>query len=189
MFPGDYTIIKSNESLNSIIERSGGLTEEAYPKGSRVIRDSTQVIINLEDNLKDGNNNFLVKAGDQIYVPKKPRVVLVTGNVALDGFIEYKPGKRFKYYLDQAGGLQVNTAKYLQLTQANGATFRVKRKGFFKNNPVVDDGATIRAIFELEPEREPFDMREVIVELTSITTSVLTLYFPMDRPLRKKGII
>ena len=45
----------------------------------------------------------------------------------------------------------------------------------------MDEGAVIRAIFELEPEREPFDMREVIVELTSITTSALTLYFLIDR--------
>ena len=105
----------------------------------------------------------------------------MTGNVVLDGFIEYKPGKRVRYYLDQAGGLQPNTAKYLQLVQANGATFRVKRKGLLKDNPVVDEGAVIRVIYELEPEREPFDMREVIVELTSITTSALTLYFLIDR--------
>ena len=180
-FPGSYTILNSNEPLRSIIERAGGLTDEAYPKGSRVIRDSTQVIINFGDNLQGGKNDFFIQAGDQISVPKKPGVVLVTGNVALDGFIEYETGKRLKYYLDQAGGLQPNTAKYFQLTQANGATFRVKRKGLLKENPVVDEGAVIRAIFELEPEREPFDMREVIVELTSITTSALTLYFLIDR--------
>ena len=55
---------------DSIIERAGGLTDEAYPKGSRVIRDSTQVIINFEDNLKDGKNDFLVQAGDQIMFQK-----------------------------------------------------------------------------------------------------------------------
>ena len=180
-FPGSYTILKSNESLRSIIERAGGLTDEAYGKGSRIVRDSTQVIIDFEDNLQGGKSDFIIQAGDSISVPKKPRVVLITGNVALDGFIEYEPGKRIKYYLDQAGGLQPNTAKYFQLTQANGATFRVKRKGLLKENPVVDEGAVIRAIFELEPEREPFDMREVIVELTSITTSALTLYFLIDR--------
>jgi protein involved in polysaccharide export with SLBB domain len=146
-----------------------------------VIRDSTQVIISLEDNLRGGTQDFLIRAGDQISVPKKPGVVLVTGNVALDGFIEYEKGKRVKYYLDRAGGLQPNTAKYFQLTQANGATFRVKRKGLLRDNPVVDDGAILRAIFELEPEKEPFDMREVIVELTSLTTSALTLYFLIDR--------
>ena len=36
-FPGSYTILNSNETLRSIIERAGGLTDEAYPKGSRVI--------------------------------------------------------------------------------------------------------------------------------------------------------
>ena len=180
-FPGRYTILNSNEPIRSIVERAGGLTDEAYAKGARVIRDSIQVIIDFEDNLQGGTNDFLVRAGDQISVPQKPGVVLVTGNVALDGFIEHEPGKRVKYYLERAGGLQPNTAKYFQLTQANGATFRVKRKGLLKENPVVDEGAILRAIFELEPEREPFDMREVLVELTSITTSALTLYFLIDR--------
>ena len=152
-----------------------------YPKGSRVTRDSIQVIVDFEDNIRAGKNDFILQAGDQISVPKKPGVVLMTGNVVLNGFIEYEPGKRVKYYLDQAGGLQPNTAKYFQLTQANGATFRVKRKGLLKENPIVDEGAVIQAIFELEPEREPFDIREVIVELTSITTSALTLYFLIDR--------
>ena len=112
-------------------------------------RDSTQVIIDFEDNMQGGKNDFLIQAGDQIIVPKKPGVVLMTGNVALDGFIEYEPGKRVKYYLDQAGGLQPNTAKYFQLTQANGATFRVKRKGLLKENPVVDEGAVIRLFSNL----------------------------------------
>tara|TARA_B100000989_G_scaffold295884_1_gene277872 strand:- start:2408 stop:5152 length:2745 start_codon:yes stop_codon:yes gene_type:complete len=180
-FPGSYAILSSNESLRSVIERAGGLTDEAYSKGSSVIRDSVKVIIDFEDNLMSGNNNFLIQAGDQINIPKKPRVVLITGNTVMNGFIEYEPGKRIKYYMDRAGGLQPNTSKYLQLTQANGAVFRVKRKGLFKNNPVVDEGAIIRAIFEQEPEREPFDLREIIVELTGITTSALTLYFLIDR--------
>lgn len=180
-FPGTYTILNSNEPLRSIVERAGGLTDEAYGKGSRLTRNGQQVIIDFENNLQGGKSDFLIQAGDQISVPKKPGVVLVTGNVALDGFIEYEPGKRVKYYLDRAGGVQPNTAKYFQLTQANGATFRVKRKGLLRENPVVDEGAILRAIFELEPEREPFDMREVLVELTSITTSALTLYFLIDR--------
>ena len=180
-FPGSYAILSSNESLRSVIERAGGLTDEAYSKGSSVIRDSIKVIIDFDDNLVSLKNDFLIQAGDQINIPKKPRVVLITGNMVMNGFIEYEPGKRIKYYIDRAGGLQPNTSKYLQLTQANGAVFRVKRKGLFKNNPVVDEGAIIHAIFEQEPEREPFDLREIIVELTSITTSALTLYFLIDR--------
>ena len=180
-FPGFYTILDNNEPLRSIIERAGGFTNEAYPKGSRIFRDTTQVIIDIENNVLTGQDDFMIQDGDMIVIPKKSRVVLVTGNVALDGYIEYQKGKRFNYYLDQAGGIQPNTAKYFELVQANGATFRVKRKGLLKKNPVVDEGAVIRAIFELEPEREPFDMREVLVELTSITTSALTLYFLIDR--------
>ena len=64
LFPGSYTILKSNESLRSIIERAGGLTDEAFGKGSRIVRDSTQVIIDFEDNLQGGKIDFIIQAGD-----------------------------------------------------------------------------------------------------------------------------
>ena len=52
------------------------------------------------------------------------------------------------YYLDQAGGVQENTRSIL-LTQANGATYKLRRRLlFFRQNPVVDEGATILTVTE-----------------------------------------
>ncbi|NJK97060.1 MAG: hypothetical protein HC905_20960 [Bacteroidales bacterium] len=37
-FPGLYSISNKNERISDLIKRTGGLTEEAYPKGARLIR-------------------------------------------------------------------------------------------------------------------------------------------------------
>ncbi len=182
-FPGAYTIIYENELLSEVIKRAGGITSEAYPMGARLKRDSLDVVIELDRILNnDLSADILLQKGDEVFIPKKPNTVLVTGNVALDGYFKYKPGEKFTYYFDQAGGMQPNTFKYLLLTQANGATYRIKRKGMFKDNPVIEDGAVIRAIFEPEkPSGEKITFREVLGETTAILTSALTIYLLVDR--------
>lgn len=37
-FPGSYSISNKNERISDLITRTGGLTEDAYPKGARLIR-------------------------------------------------------------------------------------------------------------------------------------------------------
>lgn len=183
MYPGNYSIIEENELLSKAIARAGGLTTEAYPRGAKLVRDSLDVIIELDKILSnDVQSDIKLKSGDSLFIPKQPNTVLVTGNVALDGYIKYRKGKRLTYYLDQAGGLQPNTFKYLLLTQANGATYRVKRKGIFKENPVVEDGAEIRAIYEpKKTEKERINFRKILDETLAVLTSTLTVYLLIDR--------
>lgn len=38
LFPGEYSISNKDERISDIINRAGGLTEEAYPKGASLIR-------------------------------------------------------------------------------------------------------------------------------------------------------
>jgi protein involved in polysaccharide export with SLBB domain len=182
-YPGSYTIVYENELLSQLIRRAGWITPEAYSKGARLKRDGKDVIIELDKILSnDITTDVLIKPGDEIFIPSNPNTVLVTGNVALDGLFKYKSGEKFTYYLDQAGGMQPNTFKYLLLTQANGATYRIKRKGLVKDNPIVEDGAVIRAIYEPEkPDTEKLTFREILGESTAILTSVLTWYLLIDR--------
>ena len=49
-YPGKYPISSSNEKITDIISRAGGLTEEAYPKSSRLVRDSIEVKVLLRKN-------------------------------------------------------------------------------------------------------------------------------------------
>lgn len=40
-FPGGYTLIRKNERLSDLIERAGGITNDAYVRGGRLIRRMT----------------------------------------------------------------------------------------------------------------------------------------------------
>ena len=175
-FPGQYTILEDNERLSEVLERAGGISPTGYAGGGRLIRDGEQVISDIGEAI-DGRerSDIIVQPGDRIVIPRRPNTVAVRGNVANEGLIKHEAGKRVGYYLDRAGGLRENTETIL-LTQASGATFRV-RTGWFRRTPRVDDGAIIEVIAEPEqPEsEESFDLSETLTEVTGILSSALTI--------------
>jgi protein involved in polysaccharide export with SLBB domain len=66
-----------------------------------------RMVIHISSNLKHWMNtssDVQVRAGDTIYVPKRPSVVLVDGSVYNPTGITFKPGKSAGWYLNQAGG-------------------------------------------------------------------------------------
>ena len=66
-----------------------------------------RLVIHIASDIKRWANtsaDVQVRAGDAIYVPKKPGIVLVDGSVYNPTGITYKPGKNAGWYLKQAGG-------------------------------------------------------------------------------------
>ena len=66
-----------------------------------------RMVVHISSNLKhwmNSSSDVQVRAGDTIYVPKKPSVVLVDGAVYNSTGITFKPGKSAGWYLSQAGG-------------------------------------------------------------------------------------
>ena len=66
-----------------------------------------RMVIHISSNLKrwmDTSSDVQVRAGDTIYVPKRPSVVLVDGSVYNPTGVTFKPGKSAGWYLSQAGG-------------------------------------------------------------------------------------
>jgi protein involved in polysaccharide export with SLBB domain len=45
-----------------------------------------------------------IRAGDTLYIPKRPAYVMVTGQVFNPAAVSYRPGKSAKWYLSQSGG-------------------------------------------------------------------------------------
>jgi protein involved in polysaccharide export with SLBB domain len=68
---------------------------------------SGRLVIHISNNVKRWANtstDIYVRNGDQIYIPKKPNIVIVDGSVYNPTAITYKPGKNAGWYLKQAGG-------------------------------------------------------------------------------------
>jgi protein involved in polysaccharide export with SLBB domain len=66
-----------------------------------------RMVIHISSNLKhwmNSSSDVQVRAGDTIYVPKRPSVVLVDGAVYNATGVTFKPGKSAGWYLSQAGG-------------------------------------------------------------------------------------
>ena len=175
-FPGTYTLLRENETLTEILRRAGGILPTGYPKGGRLIRENLQVIVEMDKAVSgDVTADIVLIPGDEINIPLQPQTVAVRGNVANEGLIKYEPGKRVTYYLDRAGGLRTDTESIL-LTQASGATFRVKRRGLFKSNPVVDEGARVLVTRKPPPEPgERVDISRTIVDGLAILSSTMTI--------------
>ena len=185
-YPGEYTLLRDNERLSSVIQRAGGILSTGYLKGGRLIRpeaqadqdfevqrEGEQVIVEMERAVR-GNpaEDVILRPGDEVVIPTQPNTVAVRGNVANEGLIKHEDGRRVDYYLDRAGGTRENTQDVF-LTQASGATFKVNT-GWFRRTPVVDDGAVIRV--EEEPEREQeIDYSQIASNVTQVLSSALTV--------------
>ena len=73
--------------------------ENTPPAGRLVIHVSTEV-----KRWANTSADVQVRAGDAIYVPKRPGIIVVDGSVYNPTGITYKPGKNAGWYLKQAGG-------------------------------------------------------------------------------------
>ncbi len=66
-----------------------------------------RMVIHISANMKhwaNTSNDVLVRAGDSLFIPKKPGTVMVDGSVYNPTAITFKPGKNAGWYLRQAGG-------------------------------------------------------------------------------------
>ncbi|MFC1784195.1 SLBB domain-containing protein [Candidatus Neomarinimicrobiota bacterium] len=172
--PGKYIIQKKEETLEDIITRAGGFSNNAYINGLRLYRDSTQVVLRGSD--------IFVAEGDSVIVPEAPGVIKIFGQVQRQGVVQYVKGKPLSYYIERAGGF-TNEAdkKRVVVNYANGDV-RLKKKYLFSLisiSPPVLDGSTIYVYrTKIKP---PFNTIQFLSATASAATSVVTLYLLYDR--------
>ena len=204
--PGPYAIFKDNLRISTLIQKAGGLTDEAYPAGATLYREDQEigkVVIKLEDILKDERSefNFIVKNGDRIDIPTgnefvtikgATRVKEVLGKGAIDFNNEikvpYQSGKDAMYYINEhAGGLADNADKSkIFVEHANGEIKRPKPGLFKKRYPIALQGSviTVGAKSEKEEERdekEKVDWTKVLGDSVGQAMSILTLILLIQR--------
>ena len=172
-YPGEYVIEGANELVSDIINRSGGLTPNAYSFSSQFIREDEIIKLSFEDIIKRprSKQNFSVKNGDKIIIGSLLNIVKVNGEVNSPGNFQYLKGSDIRNYIEFAGGLTPNAAKNgIYITYPNGQSKILK----FYNSPKVLDGSVITITSKVETE--PFNITEYITNLTSIYSELMQAY-------------
>ena len=206
LYPGPYAISKENERILSILNRAGGLTDEAFPSGATLVRDDQNygsVVIKLEEIISNPSSqfNFLVKNGDRISVPKIKEFVTIKGAtrakeaVGLDKINEgnaihvpFHKGKDAMFYINEyAGGLHDNADKQkIFVEHANGEIKRPRSGFLIKKFPKVYQGSVITVGYKSlektnEEIKENIDWTKVLGDSVAQAMSILTLILLIGR--------
>jgi protein involved in polysaccharide export with SLBB domain len=167
--PGVYTISHDEETLEDLFARIGGFDAKAFEVGIKMYRQNQRVILN--------DYSINIQDGDSIFVPQRPGVVTVLGEVYTPGYIHHSTKLKLKDYIESAGGFNLYADRHnISVEYANGD---VKLDGFW-GTPKIDEGAIIRV--HTKEAEEPFDTTEFLKETASILASLATIAFIVSRP-------
>ncbi len=175
--PGPYAMEFRDERLSSVVGRSGGITDDAYPKGARLTRAGLSVAIDLERALRGrgGRDDIVIEEGDVLTVPRLDPTVTVTGAVAFPSYMVFQSGKSLQSYLSQAGGVNGNgDLGRVSVTYLSGMRATAKKTLFVNNFPSVEPGSVI-FVPEVTEKVEGVDWTEFFTRTLSITGSLLTV--------------
>ncbi|MDE6740738.1 MAG: SLBB domain-containing protein, partial [Muribaculaceae bacterium] len=108
--------------------------------------------------------DFVVYAGDMLMVPEMQSTVNISGDVLFPNTVVYVPGKKLKYYIEQAGGYGERARKNkAYIVYMNGSVAKATGR------TEIEPGCQI--IIPSKPEGQTFDWTKVM----SITTTLGSL--------------
>ena len=161
-FPGTYALTNKGERLSDLIQRAGGLTDQAYADGVTFYRKKGslgRIGIDLARVLKDRSfrDNLILQDGDSIYLPQFSAVVDVRGAVNSPVAVAYVPGRDIDYYIGAAGGLSRKAeARLAYVVQPNGKVESITHRFLLPDgNPKPRPGSVV-----MVPEKETSSPRD-----------------------------
>jgi hypothetical protein len=109
----------------------------AHPAGGRLVINMTTDI----DRWANTSSDIEMRAGDTLFIPKKPSFVMAAGQVYNPIAISYVPGKKFDWYFHRAGGATPQgNRKELYVLRADGTVVPKQGRGLgsgdFMNLPM-----------------------------------------------------
>ena len=161
-FPGTYALRSKGERLSDLIQRAGGLTDQAYADGVYFFRrrgSLGRIGIDLPRVLRDQNfrDNLILQDGDSINLPQFSAVVDVRGAVSSPVAVAYVPGKDIGYYIGAAGGLSRKAeGSRAYVVQPNGKVESISRRFLLPDGmPSPRPGSVV-----MVPEKDPNDKHD-----------------------------
>ena len=175
-YPGTYSLSRNDDTVHELLfERAGGLLENAYPEGVKVVRDGKEVDVRFAEVIKNPRspNNMVLQPGDSIIVPEYSPVVTIQGAVQSPTSVLYKKGKGLDYYIDVAGGYAPFADEdRVSIKYANGSSQSVRKVLLVKNKPDPKPGSVIVVPLVPVEQRQPFNTQAFVKDLTQIAATI-----------------
>lgn len=122
----------------------------------------------------DPSHDLVLRNGDVITVPRKPRTVSVEGQVASPGHVIFSPGRGVDYYVTQAGGYSWNANR----GKARVIKVRSGEWKWPKQVKSLEPGDTIWV-----PEKREINWWPLFMDVTRVLAQLATVYIVVDRAL------
>ena len=174
LYPGDYVIKNSDDTIADMVERAGGVKFGANPRASKFTRDGESINLSFDRLLKNkrSKSNINVRDGDIITIGKSFGIISIEGEVYNPGVYQYISGQNFAKYIENAGGFTKNAERFSSYVEhADGTTDRIK---LTKLSPKVYDGSKVVII--RKGDEIPFNFTEYVTNLTSIWADITQAY-------------
>ena len=213
MYPGDYSLEKRGERVSDIIERAGGLTDEAYLQGATLIRstdpgarsdldldfadvdDQTVEVDDAEDEMHVGidlkaimedpgsADDLYLREGDVLSIPEEPQTVRISGAVMRDTEVRYREGFTYRDYINQAGGYAENAR------QRRGYVIYAngevdRRRSFLYITSSPEIQPGSEIIVPEAPERERLSTSEIVSISSAVVSMATSIVIAIDRVYR-----
>jgi polysaccharide biosynthesis/export protein len=183
LIPGTYVLVARDERLADIIERAGGLTDQADPAGMHVKREGRTLASDFESALRrpGHRSNIALVAGDTVHVPAHDPTVIVSGAVNFESRVVYVPGKPVDYYINQAGGfLDSADRKRATISYANGERSAVRQGVFAGRPPPVKPGSQIYVPARPEGLQGP-NWDQIITRTAGLLSATITILLAVQQ--------
>jgi protein involved in polysaccharide export with SLBB domain len=199
-YPGEYALLKENETVGDVIIRAGSYTTEAFPEGATLFRNEENLgyIILTPKKLANGklaSFDLPIREGDVIEIPKSKDYVTIIGatkayeeyqdKIAASGKINvaFVGSKSAYYYVERyAAGVNKDGRKRLiTVRHPSGQLRKTKDYGLFKIYPQVQKGSVINVGYaEVKPkdkdkDKDTVDWNKTVADILSKTTAILSM--------------
>lgn len=166
----DDEVLARNETLRLAMQGSS----DSISIEKLNLSDRYNVGIDLDKALSNPGSYYdvVLREGDVLNVPEQVTTVKIAGEVLFPNTVNFVPGKKLKYYIDQAGGYgnQAKKSKVF-IVYMNGQVTKAK------GSSPIEPGCQI--IVPSKPKRDGMKLAEILAissSLASLGTMAATIY-------------
>ncbi len=153
------------ETLRLAMSNSGAGQADSIALSKIDVAYTYNVGIDLEMAMAHPGSTYdlVLKPGDSLFIPEEQSTVKISGDVMIPNTVVYIPGKKLKYYVEQAGGYGLRAKKNKAfIVYANGTVAKMKR------NTPIEPGSQI--IVPSKPANSGTDWTKILTFATSFSS-------------------